>query len=89
MDRIEEFRESSEWVHSVGLPFTKIHFREEHGTGHAVCDFDTGGCRVHRDSANPHRELVKHVVHDAPELVAGLAVTAASLWLWRRKKLPF
>lgn len=91
MDRIQAFRDSPDWVHSVGLPPNRVHFREVHGTGHAVCDGSTGECRVHEDAANPHYHLVKHVVRDAPELVAGAAATVASFWLWKwkRKNLPF
>ncbi|MDY6768529.1 MAG: hypothetical protein SVW02_00265 [Candidatus Nanohaloarchaea archaeon] len=86
---IDDFRASDDWVHSVGFPLSKIHFREVGGRGHAVCDFDTGECEVHEDSANPHHELRRHLVQDAPEIAAGLAITTASVLLWRKLKAPF
>ncbi len=89
MEHIDDFREAEDWAYSVGFPVTKIHFREEDGNGHAVCDFDTGECEVHEDAANPHYDLAGHLFHDAPEIAAGLAVTAASLLLWKKRRLPF
>ncbi len=89
MERVEEFRSSPAWRRSTGLPPTKIHFREVDGTRHAVCDRSSGRCEIHRDAVNPHDDFLGHLVQDAPEVLAGVAVTAVSLWWLKKKRFLF
>lgn len=90
METVDEFRESPDWELSTGLPPTKVHFREVGGTRHAVCDPSTGECEIHEDAVNPHDNLLGHLVSDAPEVLTGIAVTAAGLWWWKKRRfLPW
>ncbi len=69
MKEVSYFEESNEWRRSMGRGVLKIHFREKEGKGHAVCGRDTGRCKVHFDSHNPHERFFAHIWEDSPEVL--------------------
>lgn len=83
---ISYFKESSEWQRSVGKRLTKAHFREVDGNRHAVCDWRTGECEVHEDTAHGHKEPLRHLLADCPEALASIGALALSAGiLWKRR----
>ena len=77
MQDVNYYRDSEEWVRSMGMGVLKIHYREMEGTGHAVCDRDTGDCSVHYDAFNPHSDFFAHIWKDSPEVIWRMGVMGA------------
>ena len=74
MENIEYYRSSDGWVRSMGMGVFKIHYREKDGTGHAVCERDTGDCSLHHDAFNPHSDFFAHIWNDSPEVIWRIAL---------------
>lgn len=69
------FDQSLEWERHIELPVTKLRYRERDGTGHAVCDSVTEDDEVQHDAVTPHRDILGHVIKNAPVVLClGLLV---------------
>lgn len=75
ISRIQVEREG--WIHSIGIPLDKEHFREPPlGTRHAVFEPSAQYGIVHYDKHNPHAsldDLVKHLLDWSPVGTLALA----------------
>ena len=77
MQDVNYYRDSEEWVRSMGMGVFKLHYREKKGTGHAVCDRASGECSVHDDRFNPHSDFFAHIWNDSPEVIWRIGVMGA------------
>jgi len=80
MKDVSYFEDSTDWRRSIGKGVLKIHFREKKGTGHTVCERNTGKCKIHFDNHNPHERFFAHIWEDSPEfLIHTAGVLIASM----------
>jgi len=84
-----ELEDSPEWQRSVGKKLLGTHYREKDGSGHAVCLPGQDYCQIHYDDYNPHRQPVRHLIEDAPDVLLAAGVLGVSALIGPRatKKL--
>lgn len=62
----KKLENSEEWSRTwMCIHIFSRSYREVNGKGHAICD-SNGNCKIHYDKANPHHDLVKHIIYDSP-----------------------
>lgn len=85
----QELQDSDDWRLSVGKKLLGVHYRERGTTRHAVCPPRSNTCYIHEDDVNAHDAPIRHLIEDAPEVLAFIALGGVSLALGPRtaKKL--
>jgi len=82
-----QLENSERWVRSIGkkgLSITHTHYRN--GRLHAVFRRNSNWGELHKDKEAPHSKPLRHLLRDAPEVLATGAMAATGLAIMKSLK---